>query len=362
MEQSRRVIISTFSGYMDGEQWVKLPPADVFEPGHVKFIESMAEAFNSNAEDLPRPDTTYIPRELYSLALMMPGEGDRIFFIYPQREESARLADLYKKTLEEIGLEADFQGYNTARDDNSTVSIEMTIKNALEKILQIAFKPYHILNYGILLNGSGGPEELLPYLSMIWAIFSIPLYYLPRGEVYLIQLPSTGGFSFEVDLIQLHENRFKELDREHLMDHDKFFLGLSDEEIHQLSPLLSKYHDKVTLSPLGYLLWEHYWLENPPPLPHSERIPLDKDHLGEVGNELFDDPAFSRFRERLGWNDLVEDFWYVRDCDPGKTSIEVGDPDFLICYSGVVLKVRVTGSHPHHFREIREELARLVEQ
>ncbi|MCL5036075.1 MAG: hypothetical protein M1269_03055 [Chloroflexi bacterium] len=362
MTQDDRLIINTFSGRLSKERAVDISATDSLPPENAGLIGSLANLFEKFSAETLLHAVPGLTRELYSMALLSPGKNDMLFFIHPQREDAARLAELYRKVLSKTNLNAEFQGYNTARNDDSVFSIEMTIKNALAAILKIATTPVNMWNYRIILNGSGGPEELLPYLSMVWAIFDIPLYYLPPEENKLIQLPSSGTVNFETDLIKSLEGRFSDLVRENLIEEEKFYRGLDPATIKNMEPLLSKFENKVALSPLGFLLWEKFWLENPPPLPHSDRIPLDKDHLGEVDNEIFGSAAFSRFRERLGWNDFVEDFWYVKECNPDEAFIIVGDPDFLIHYCGVVLKARVTATHPRHFQEIKEELGRLLER
>lgn len=152
------------------------------------------------------------------------------------------------------------------------------------------------------------------------------------------------------------KDKFHRIDEDSAIPFDEFRKGVSDEKYKQCIPLIEVDKGRVTLSAIGIAIWEKYKEYNPPLPPKSTRPPDQKDHMRELKQEPARTEKFERFREKLRNCEFIDEFWYLKGCNPKEAKVETVGNELHIYYDGIVLRAKTTAKYLKQLEYIKDKV------
>lgn len=231
------------------------------------------------------------------------------------------------------------------------------IRNYIDKATKIIEDNRY--SYKLILNITGGFKAVVPYTTLLGMLFQIPVFYVFEDTQSLIELPPLP-LEYNFKIIEELKDKFYKMESETSIPYDEFRKGADDEKYKQCIALIEEEKGSITLSAIGLAIWEKYKEDNPPPPSKSNKPPNEKDCLRESKQEPSRTPRFESFREKLKNHDWVDEFWYLKGCNPSDKKIEIIGGELHIYYEGILLRAKVTAQYPKQFESVKRELVKLL--
>ncbi len=216
--------------------------------------------------------------------------------------------------------------------------------------------------YGdVVLNPTGGFKSVVPYTTLAAMLFQKPSQYIFEFSTSLLTLPPIP-LTYNFDLIEKQKAKFERIEEETFIPEQDFWDGIPHHERAMYEPLLWREKGTVSLSNIGFLVYEKYLSENPPPPPESKRSPDEKDGLRDDGSEPHRTKKFIAFRNKLKEHKHVNYFRYVRPCEMTANRVRIIEKGILeASYQAICIEIQTTATHPKHDEIICEEIEELME-
>jgi len=232
------------------------------------------------------------------------------------------------------------------------------VKNYLERLLQLMEN----FRYGdVILNPTGGFKSVVPYTTLAAMLFQKPSQYIFEFSTSLLTLPPIP-LAYNFDPIEKTKAKFERIYEETYISEQDFWDGISYEERPNYEPLLHREEGLVSLSNIGFLVYEKYRSENPPPIKESTNAPDEKDGLRDDGSEPHRTKKFIAFRDKLKEHKYVNYFRYVRGCEMSAGRVRIIEKGILeASYQAICVEVQTTAIHPKHDEIICGEIRYLME-
>ncbi|HWP91859.1 MAG TPA: putative CRISPR-associated protein [Thermodesulfobacteriota bacterium] len=294
--------------------------------------------------------------EIKSLLKLGIGNSDVVYLFATETIDGKLCAEVLKDFIEEeFGCDVKLEEINGLQVSNPELFKKTGVRNYIDKATKI-IENHH---YQLILNTTGGFKAVVPYTTLLGMLFQIPVFYIFEETQSLIELPPLP-LEYNFKIIEELKDKFYRIDLETSIPYDEFRKGIDDEKYKQCIALIEEEKGYVTLSAIGIAIWEKYKEDNPPLAPKSKKSPDEKDHLRELKQEPSRTGKFEKFREKLKNHDRIDDFWYLKGCNPSDKKIEIIGDELHIYYEGIALRVRTTAQYPKQFEVIKKGLEELL--
>ena len=151
------------------------------------------------------------------------------------------------------------------------------IRNYLKLCIDLIEK--NRFSHNVILNPTGGFKGIVPYTTLLGMIFSMPIYYIFENSDTLIKLPSIP-INYDADIMDRCAERLSMIEEKTSILKNEFWKGIDFNDKERFVSLIEEGGNNVTLSPIGFLLWERYKKDFPPHLIRTPKKPEDKEiHL-----------------------------------------------------------------------------------
>jgi putative CRISPR-associated protein (TIGR02619 family) len=296
--------------------------------------------------------------EIKSLLKLETSSSDVVYLFATETIDGKLCTEVLKDFIEEkFGCEVKLEEINGLQVSNPELFKKTGVRNYIDKVTKIIEN--HRYGYKLILNTTGGFKATVPYTTLLGMLFQIPVFYIFEDTQSPIKLPPLP-LEYNFKIIEELKEKFYRIDSETRIPYDEFRKGVNDEKYKQCIALIEEEKGYVTLSAIGLAIWERYKEDNPPLPPRSNRSPDEKDHLRELKQEPSRSNEFEKFREKLKTLDWIDDFWYLKGCNPSDKKIEIMGDELHIYYEGIVLRVKTTAQYPKQLEIVKKKLWELL--
>jgi len=296
--------------------------------------------------------------EIKSLVKLGIGNNDVVYLFATETIDGKLCAEVLKDFIEEkFVCEVKVEEIKGLQVSNPELFKKTGVRNYIDKTTKIIEN--HRYSHQLILNTTGGFKAVVPYTTFLGMLFQIPVFYIFEDTQSLIELPPLP-LEYNFKIIEELKDKFYRIDSETSIPYDEFRKGVNDEKYKQCIALIEEEKGSITLSAIGLAIWEKYKEDNPPLPPKSNKSPDEKDHLRELKQEPSRTAKFEKFREKLKNHDRVNDFWYLKGCNPSDKKIEIMGDELHVYYEGIMLRVKTTAKYPKQFEIVKNELWELL--
>lgn len=331
--------------------------------GYRKEYETIKKESLSYLKDLNLTKNSDLNRssaEIKSLVKLEISQDDVVYLFATETIDGKLCAEVLEDFIKErLGcrvVKDEIEGLQVADSERFK---KVGIRNYIDKVTKIIENPNSRYGYELILNITGGFKAVVPYTTLLGMLFQIPVFYIFEDTQSLIELPPLP-LEYNFKIIEELKDKFYRIESETSIPHDEFRKGVDDERYNQCIALIEEEKGSITLSAIGLAIWKKYNEDNPPPPPRSKKSADEKDHLRETKQEPSRTEKFEKFRGNLKNHDWVNEFWYLKGCNPSDKKIEIIGDELHIYYEGIALRAKTTAQYPKQFEIVKRELEKLL--
>lgn len=209
----------------------------------------------------------------------------------------------------------------------------------------------------IILNATAGYKSLVPYTTLVGLLFQVPVQYIFETSSELLSLPPLP-LDFDQQFFKQIEPLLEQIEQESSVEESAILKGLDESTRDKLLPLLEQENGQLTLSPLGFIVYERY--KSPPPLMPSKRKSNEKDHTRDFSQETHRSVEFEQFKRRLAECRWVDEFWYLKGADESRKEVKQVGQELHVAFGGIELRAKVMATHESHYQTISSAIEDLM--
>ena len=218
---------------------------------------AVAEIFASFADIPPEGDDLQkrLSAEIHSLARMNLESGDRVLLLSSATRDGAACAKAVAKYLEKYWPDTSVcapEQLEGLQVRDAELFRRQGVPNFLRRCIR------EINQYGrdnVVLNPTAGFKALVPYTVLMGMLFQVPCRYVFEQSTTLMELPNLP-VEFKRGDFSIQRRLFEKIERDSFVSLEEWQSAIPFDRRNLMHPLFEFHDQSVTLSDIGFLLWE----------------------------------------------------------------------------------------------------------
>jgi len=300
-----------------------------------------------------------IAPELTSLAAIGVGPNDEVVLFASESAAGIFTARVVAQFVKQVWHAATEMEVITGLQVQDIALFRTTgVQRYVQSITRWLTQPGLGHTHDVILNASAGYKSLVPYTTLLGAIFGVAVQYTFENTDTVMTLPPIP-IVFDRDALTRIEPLLTKLEAEVELPQQEVVNGLNGPDRDTLIPMLEMNNGKFSISALGLAVYERF--KSPPPLEPSKRVAKDKDQTRNWDKIPNRSQTFDRFKNRLAECQWVEGFRYLNGVDGVRRQVKRVGPNLQVAYDGIGIEVATTARHDDHFPHVQAAILNLME-